>query len=143
LTIAHQYIAQLTESIRKTAFGNIGSIICFRIGSEDAYVLAREFAPQFEPEDLISLDSRQSCVKLSIDGMTSEPFSSVTIQIPKPKETYDQQIIEFSRRQYAVPKSEVEKALFRDNKETMTHIAGEEGYSGEEVDDSFEEPLIN
>jgi hypothetical protein len=141
LTIAHQYIDQLTESIRKTAFGNIGSIICFRVGSEDAHFLSREFAPQFVPEDLISLDTRESCVKLSIDGKTSEPFSSVTIDIPKSDSNFQQEIIDTSRRQYAIAKAEAEREMFRENKETMTHIAQGEEYKLDE--DSFEEPLIN
>ncbi len=131
----------MTESIRKTAFGNIGSIICFRVGSEDAHFLGREFAPQFVPDDLISLDNRESCVKLSIDGKTSEPFSALTIDIPKPKENFEAEIIAFSRKHFAVSKQEVEKELFEGNKEAMTHISGEEVH--ETDNDSFDEPVIN
>lgn len=141
LTIAHQYIDQLTESIRKTAFGNIGSLICFRVGSEDAHFLSKEFAPQFTPDDLIGLDMREMCVKLSIDGKTSEPFSGVTIDVPEAKENFEEEIIAYSRKQYAVTKKDVEKELFGENKETMTHIAKEKTY--ESNDDAFEEPLVN
>lgn len=141
LTIAHQYIDQLTESIRKTAFGNIGSLICFRVGSEDAHFLSKEFAPQFSPDDLIGLDMRELCVKLSIDGKTSEPFSGVTLDVPEPKENFEEEIIAFSRKQYAVTKKDAEKELFGENKETMTHIAKEKTY--ESNDDTFEEPLVN
>jgi len=141
LTIAHQYIDQLTESIRKTAFGNVGSLICFRVGSEDAHFLSKEFAPQFVPDDLINLDTREMCVKLSIDGKTSEPFSGVTIDVPEAKENFEKEIVEFSREKYAISKKEVEKELFSENKETMTHIAKEKSYDTK--DDAFEEPLIN
>jgi len=141
LTIAHQYIDQLTESIRKTAFGNVGSLICFRVGSEDAHFLSKEFAPRFTPEDLINLDFRQMYVKLSIDGKTSEPFSGVTLDVPELKENFEEEIIAYSRKQYAVSKKDVEKELFGENKETMTHIAKEKTY--ESNDDAFEEPLVN
>ncbi|OGH19764.1 MAG: hypothetical protein A3D74_02380 [Candidatus Levybacteria bacterium RIFCSPHIGHO2_02_FULL_37_13] len=141
LTIAHQYIDQLTDSIRKTAFGNVGSLICFRVGSEDAHFLSKEFAPQFTPDDLIGLDMREMCVKLSIDGKTSEPFSAVTLDVPEPKENFDEEIIAYSRKEYAISKKDVEKELFGENKETMTHIAKEKtSYSS---DDVFEEPLVN
>jgi hypothetical protein len=142
LTIAHQYIDQLTESIRKTAFGNIGSIICFRVGSEDAHFLSNEFAPQFTPDDLIGLDMREMCVKLSIDGKTSEPFSAVTLDVPEPKENFEEEIIAYSRKEYAVSKKDVEKEMFGENKETMTHIAKEKTYAAGN-DDAFEEPLVN
>lgn len=141
LTIAHQYIDQLTENIRKTAFGNVGSIICFRVGSEDAHFLSKEFSPQFAPDDLINLDTREMCVKLSIDGKTSEPFSGTTIDVPEAKEDLSQEIIAFSRQQYSISKKEVEEELFGENKETMTHISKEQVY--DTSDDAFEEPLVN
>ncbi len=142
LTIAHQYIDQLTEAIRKTAFGNIGSIICFRVGSEDAHFLGREFAPYFTPDDIISLDFREACVKLSIDGKTSDPFSSFTIEIPTPKENHVEEIIAYSRQQYSLTKKEVEKEMYKDS-DAMTHIAGEQKVDSSEADDTFDEPLIN
>jgi len=76
-----------------------------------------------------------------IDGKTSEPFSAVTLDVPEPKENFDEEIIAYSRKEYAISKKDVEKELFGENKETMTHIAKEKtSYSS---DDVFEEPLVN
>src|SRR5258706_12741962 len=59
LTIAHQYIAQLPEEIKATAFGNVGTIIAFAVGGDDSAYLAKEFSPVFAPDDLLSLNTRE------------------------------------------------------------------------------------
>ena len=133
LTIAHQYIDQLSESIRKTAFGNIGSLISFRVGSEDAHYLAHEFSPIFSPDDLINLSAREIGVKLSIDGKTSEPFSARTIDVPDWPENWTEQIVRHTRTNYARPREEVAQELFGDGQALKKDYIGHA---------AFEEPLV-
>lgn len=79
LVMAHQYLAQLDPAIRHAVLGNAGTIICFRVGPEDAHVLARQFEPIFEPIDLMNLPNRHIYLRLMIDGAPSRPFSAITI----------------------------------------------------------------
>jgi len=80
-TIAHQYLNQLEPEIRHAVLGNCGSLISFRLGAEDAWHLAREFADRFSPVDLTSLPNRSICMKLMVDGEPSRPFSGETIGV--------------------------------------------------------------
>jgi len=79
LTLAHQHLHQLESDIRHAVLGNVGSLVSFRVGPEDASMLAREFAPVFDPLDLLNLPNRDIYVKLMIDGTPSKPFSARTI----------------------------------------------------------------
>lgn len=76
LTLAHQHLHQLEPDIRHAVLGNVGTVISFRVGAEDAEVMAREFQPTFGVLDLISLANRDLYVKLMIDGTPSPPFSA-------------------------------------------------------------------
>ncbi|MEZ5016069.1 MAG: type IV secretion system DNA-binding domain-containing protein [Flavipsychrobacter sp.] len=79
LHIAHQYIEQLEEPIRNAIFGNVGSIIVFRVGATDAEYLAKEFYPVFKEQDFVNLPRYHIYLKLMIDGTTSQPFSATTL----------------------------------------------------------------
>ncbi|MBX4199217.1 type IV secretion system DNA-binding domain-containing protein [Candidatus Parcubacteria bacterium] len=112
LTMAHQYIEQMEEEVRDAVFGNVGTMITFRVGAYDAEVLEKEFAPVFTAEDLVNLGLRQICLKLMIDDVTSQPFSATTLPPIKPAEaSHVDEIIRQSRRTYAHPKAEVEKVI--------------------------------
>ncbi len=113
LILAHQYIAQLDEKVRSAIFGNVGTIICFRVGAEDAEILAKEFAPRFTETDLVNLDKYHIYVKLMIDGVTSEPFSAVTL--PPIFESYGnkEKIIRVSRERYSEERKVVEEKIAR------------------------------
>lgn len=80
LNITNQYIAQLPENIRDSVFGNVGTLISFTIGAQDAEYVAKEFVPVFDQEDLINIDKFHCYVKLLVDGVASEPFSMKTIK---------------------------------------------------------------
>ncbi len=80
--MAHQYLGQLEPEVRDAILGNAGTIISFRVGPEDARVIANELDPAFEPTDLVNLGNYQICVKLMINGAPSTAFSGETIQIP-------------------------------------------------------------
>jgi hypothetical protein len=109
LTIAHQYIEQMEEEVRAAVFGNVGTMITFRVGAYDAEVLEKEFAPQFTAEDIVNLGIYQIYLKLMIDGVSSFPFSATTMPpIALPPQSNKDSIIEMSRMQFARHRSLVE-----------------------------------
>ncbi len=75
---AHQYLNQLDTKIRHAVLGNAGTVVCFRLGSDDAFAMAREMMPVFEPEDFVRLPNYHVYLKLMIDGVPSRPFSATT-----------------------------------------------------------------
>jgi len=78
LTVSHQFIGQLPELIRDSVFGNVGTIVSFRIGAEDAQFLEKQFQPVFNAYDLINIDNFSAYTKLMINGKTSKPFNMKT-----------------------------------------------------------------
>jgi len=114
LTIAHQYIEQMSEEVRAAVFGNAGTMITFRVGAFDAEVLEKEFAPQFTAEDIVNLGMFQMYLKLMIDGVGSTPFSATGIPpFPEPVISYRKEIIESSRKNYSKKRAEVEEVIKR------------------------------
>ncbi|MEK7227321.1 MAG: type IV secretory system conjugative DNA transfer family protein [Patescibacteria group bacterium] len=112
LTMAHQYIEQMEEEVRDAVFGNVGTMITFRVGAYDAEVLEKEFAPTFTAEDLVNLGLRQIYLKLMIDSVTSAPFSATTLPpIKQPEHSYVKEIIENSRKTFTRLRSVVEKEI--------------------------------
>jgi hypothetical protein len=85
LTIAHQYLEQIPEPIRKAILGNVGSIVSFRLGQSDANLLSKEFKPYLKSEDFVRLSSREFWGKLAIDGKTSKPFLGKTLDLDEPE----------------------------------------------------------
>nr|MBA3550837.1 type IV secretory system conjugative DNA transfer family protein [Patescibacteria group bacterium] len=112
LTIAHQYIEQMSEEVRAAVFGNVGTMIIFRVGAFDAEFLEKEVFPTFTKEDLVNLGYIQVYLKLMIDGVTSSPFSATTLPpIEKPLINYKTDIIDHSRMTFARPRHDVEEAI--------------------------------
>jgi len=81
LVLAHQYLAQLDLQIRNAILGNVGTIISFRVGMEDAEILAKEFYPTFAPVDLVSLPNHSIYLRLMMDGKVSVAFSADTVRL--------------------------------------------------------------
>ncbi len=109
LTIAHQYIMQMEEEVRDAVFGNVGTIISFRIGAEDAEYLEKEFQPEFYAVDIVNLAKYNIYLKLMINGTASRAFSATTLPPIQPlKDSNKDKIIKVSRERYAAPRSEVE-----------------------------------
>ena len=79
MVLAHQYLHQLDPDIQHAVLGNVGTLISFRLGPEDAAFIAREFAPTFEPLDFMNLPNHDIYIKLMIDGTPSKPFSATTL----------------------------------------------------------------
>ncbi|HSE35504.1 MAG TPA: TraM recognition domain-containing protein [Candidatus Paceibacterota bacterium] len=112
LTIAHQYIEQMSDEVRAAVFGNVGTMITFRVGSYDAEVLEKEFAPVFISEDLVNLGFAQIYLKLMINGIGSPPFSATTLDRPKLiGKNYVNEVIAASRAQFARPRKDVEDEI--------------------------------
>lgn len=112
LVIAHQYVAQMEESVRDAVFGNVGTSISFRVGPLDAELLEKVFAPQFQANDLINLGKAQIYLSLMINDMGSAPFSARTLPPTQaPAISFRDDVIEWARQAYASPKDAVEKAI--------------------------------
>lgn len=112
LTIAHQYVEQLTDNVKAAVFGNVGTMIAFRVGANDAEQLEKEFAPSFTADDIVNLGARQIYLRLSIDGVGSKPFSSRTMApIADDDIDYIPAIIASSRMCFSKEKAEVEREV--------------------------------
>lgn len=111
LIMAHQYIEQLPEAIRSAVFGNVGTMITFRVGAADAEYLAKEFAPVFTEIDLVNLPKYSMYLKLMIDGATSLPFSAITLPLGKSDELHKNECIVHSRAQYGRKRQSVEEEI--------------------------------
>lgn len=111
LTIAHQFIAQIDEGIRDAVFGNVGSIASFRVGSEDAEFLAKQFEPVFSAKDIANIENRNAYVRLLSNGTPTAPFSIRTMNSPETDFEYAQQMIEFSTLKYGTNREIVDAEI--------------------------------
>jgi CxxC-x17-CxxC domain-containing protein len=114
LILGHQYIAQMEEKVRDAVFGNIGTMISFRVGAEDAEFLEKEFLPEFSASDLVNLAKYNIYLKLMIDGLAGRPFSAQTLPpFPRPEKSNKEKIIRVSRERYSTPRRIVEEKIAR------------------------------
>ncbi|OHA13618.1 MAG: hypothetical protein A2909_00750 [Candidatus Tagabacteria bacterium RIFCSPLOWO2_01_FULL_39_11] len=111
LIIAHQFIGQLDEKIKKSVFGNVGSIAGFRVGAEDAEFLEKHFAPVFNANDLMNIDNFNAYLKILINGQTSKPFNIRALPPKKGNLAVAESIKELSAIKYGVPREEVEREI--------------------------------
>jgi len=117
LILAHQYVGQLitdvSTKVRDAIFGNVGTMIVFRIGAQDAQFLEKEFAPEFSPEDMVNLPNYHIYLKMVIDGVSYRPFSATTLPPFRISSSavVSEKIIENSRKKYAKPKYLVEEEI--------------------------------
>lgn len=112
LIIAHQFIAQLLEKIRDSIFGNVGSMIVFRVGATDAEFLAKYFEPVFKQNDLANIDNFNAYVKLLIKGQTTKPFNIKTLPASKPNYELMQIVKDLTKAKYARSREEVEEEIY-------------------------------
>ncbi len=103
LTVANQYIAQMSQEVRDAVFGNVGSTIAFRMGADDARVMQRYFEPKFEEHDLVHMHNRNFVISLTIAGEKVQAFSGTSLNLPEQTsdKRYLDKIIEQSRQKYA------------------------------------------
>lgn len=128
LILAHQFMAQLDETVLNAVLGNVGTIVSFRVGALDTEILEKEFEPTFYANDLVNLDKYNIYLKLMIDGVSTRPFSAQTlfpIDISKTEKDVDK-VIKSSRECYAHSKEEVEQKIMdwsgMKNPETVQNI---------------------
>jgi len=108
LTVANQYISQMTETVRDAVFGNVGTMISFRVSADDAPILSKQFEPQFEPQDLLQMHNRHFIINMVIAGEKAPAFSATTLTLPPEQIDNTGRIIENTRRNYSRPRAEVE-----------------------------------
>ncbi len=115
LIMAHQYIEQLDEIVRASVFGNVGTLIAYRVGATDAEYLEKEFSPRFLQEDIVNLPKYQMYLKLLIDGIVSEPFSALGLGplLEEEKTSDREKVIRVSRERYARARNVVEDKIIR------------------------------
>ncbi|MDO8585371.1 MAG: type IV secretion system DNA-binding domain-containing protein [bacterium] len=102
ITVAHQYMGQLSPKVLAAVLGNVGSLIVFRVGGADAEVMEYELAPIFKVKDMINLGRQEFYIKLMIDGEVYDPFSAETLSVlAAAHASYRDRIIAASRRNYA------------------------------------------
>jgi CxxC-x17-CxxC domain-containing protein len=104
----------MEETVRDAVFGNIGTLISFRVGAEDAEFLEKELMPEFIAQDIVNLAKYNIYLKLMIDGLAGRPFSASTLP-PFSKDEYSnrEKIIKVSREKYSTPRLEVEDKISR------------------------------
>ncbi len=108
LVMINQYTNQMPETVANAVFGNVGTMIAFRVGAADADVLIKEFEPVFDANDLVNLPNRQIYIKMAVDGVTVPAFSASTLPPPDEKSNLKDQVIQTSRTAFATPLTDVE-----------------------------------
>lgn len=128
ITIAHQYVTQMEEPVRDAVFGNVGTMVGFRIGAYDAELLEREYAPYFTETDLVNLDKYHAYIKLMIDGIASKPFSMTTIPFGAVAASQGERdkLVRVSRERYGRSRSTVEDKISLWSGQTFRQAAEEE-----------------
>ncbi len=111
LTVANQYISQMSESVRDAVFGNVGTMICFRVSADDAPILSKQFEPNFEALDLLQMHNRNFVINMVINGEKTPAFSARTLNLPEAQTDNSPHIIENTRALYSRPRAEVEAEI--------------------------------
>ncbi len=108
LTVANQYIAQMSQDVKDAVFGNVGSMVAFRMGADDARSMQRYFEPKFEEYDLVHMDNRNFVINMTIGGEKVPAFSATTLDLPEQHYDETANIVKHSRAQHAVKRQAAE-----------------------------------
>ncbi len=111
LTMAHQYLDQLSDDIRGAILGNVGSMAVFRISPEDARALETRFQPTFSADDIIKLDNRNAVVSMLVNGQPAKPFNIKTHDFQEGNKDIIQPLKELSYMKFGRPRAEVESEI--------------------------------
>ena len=153
LIMANQYVSQMLESVANAVFGNVGTLVSFRVGSHDADVIQKELEPVFSTTDLVNLSNYQIYLKMAINGVTTPAFSASTLPRKAEKSGLEDQIISASRRNWASRRDDVEEYIsewsmpielnqIRRDAVQPRQASGETGESKvEKGDSSIEKPI--
>jgi len=113
LTVAHQYVEQLSDEVKAAVIGNVGTLLAFRVGSTDAEFLEREFTPQFTADDLVNLPKYNIYLKLMVDGVATSPFSATTLPSMAKFTGNAEKVIQISRERYSMPRATINEKVLR------------------------------
>ena len=111
LTVANQYISQMSDTVRNAVFGNVGTMISFRVSADDAPILSKQFEPQFEPGDLLQMNNRHFIINMVIKGEKAPAFSATTLTLPPQQIDNTGRIVENTRRKYSRLRADIEKEI--------------------------------
>ena len=112
LTVAHQFIGQLSEKIRDAVFGNVGSLVSFRVGADDAEFLAKQFEPVFSAQNLVNIDNLNAHAKIMASGKITPPFNIFVPFPPRGDREVAEAAKEYSRLAYGRPREIVEEEIY-------------------------------
>lgn len=113
LIVANQFTTQLTDEIRDAVFGNIGTVIAYRVGTNDSEFLARQFAPVFDTDDLQRIPNFNAVVRMMIGGIPAQPFSMAGMPgLGEPNQKLMEALKQLSAAKYGRPRAKVEKEIF-------------------------------
>ncbi|PID31615.1 hypothetical protein CR983_00220 [Candidatus Saccharibacteria bacterium] len=111
LTVANQYISQMSETVRNAVFGNVGTMISFRASADDSPILSKQFEPQFEANDLLQMHNRNFIINMVINGEKQPAFSARTLNLPPPQADLTREIIAHTREHYSRDRDDVEASI--------------------------------
>jgi len=111
LTVANQYISQMGDTVRDAVFGNVGTMITFRVSADDAPILSKQFEPQFEATDLLQMHNRHFIINMVINGEKTPAFSATTLTLPQPQIDNTGRIVENTRNTYSRTRAEIEQEI--------------------------------
>lgn len=111
LTVAHQYIAQLEDTIKNAVFGNVGSMAVFRVGADDSQFLESKFKPTFTAKDIMTIDNRNAYLSMLINGQPTKPFNIETFPPPQGNMEIVNAIKELSYLKYGRDRAEIEEEI--------------------------------
>ncbi len=141
LIMGHQYVAQLEEEVADAVFGNVGTMVTFRVGGADSEELVKEFTPAFLEEDLVNLPKYEVVLKLMIDGVASHPFTATTMPpIGKPTDSAEK-VIKVSRERYSKKREIIEEKIMRWSGMGIDGEGGGVDELGDELGDSSVAPV--
>lgn len=113
LSIAHQFIGQLTDDIKNAVFGNVGTIACFRVGTDDAQYLEKQFEPVFNSQQIINIENRHAYLKMLVHGKPVKPFDIETLPPPPRNQIHVDEMKNRSYELYGRDRIDVEQEIAR------------------------------
>lgn len=142
LTMANQYIAQMPEEVRDAVFGNVGSLLSYQVGYDDAEYLSQQYGEEVLPNDLVNLSKFTAYMRLLNDGMPSKTFSLNALPPPEydPDEARKEKIIRLARERYCSPRVVVEDKIMRWSKGIDIDDDANSALPGVEQGDSLPTP---
>lgn len=120
LILAHQFIGQLKEEISKAVFGNVGSMVAFRVGPEDAEFLEKQFEPVFTANDLVNVDNYNCFARILVNNVLTKPFNMTTFPPTKGDQNVANALKELSRLKYGRDKNIVNQEIMERTRAKVT-----------------------